>query len=204
MRDIKIVLDNVGKRFGDKVLFENISAGFNAGQCLAVTGKNGSGKSTLLKIVAGLVRPSAGQVRFGGKELSVSERLACTGLVSPDMAMYVALTGVENILFWTKVSGVACAAADAAAFCCQAGLGSAGGDLVQTYSTGMRQRLKLAVLTAISPPVWLLDEPSSNLDAGGKAFVRELIETAIRKKVAVLLATNELEEAGYASGKIEL
>lgn len=204
---MEIYLENIGKRFGGRILFENINVRFRAGQCLAVTGRNGSGKSTLLKIVAGLLRPSAGQVRFldtQGAVLSKEQQLACIGMVAPDMAMYTALTGIENILFWTKVRGVSCTPAEAEVFCQEAGLGRAGLAPVQTYSTGMRQRLKLAVGKSLEPCVWLLDEPSSNLDTDGKAYVQELMAEALRNQAVILLATNEPEEARYATDKIEL
>ena len=209
MEEIQIVVENVGKHFGGRWLFEHISAGISAGQCLAITGHNGSGKSTLLKIVAGLIRPSQGRVQFfcnsSGRELDLNERLGCIGLVAPDMTMYTALTGIENILFWTKVRGIVCSPDEATAFCQQTGLArSVARQQVQTYSTGMRQRLKLAVLIAINPAVWLLDEPSTNLDKDGKALVGEMVTAAVRRKAVVLLATNEPEEAGYASTTVEL
>lgn len=199
---IKVVLDNVGKKFGDRSLFSGITAEIVNGHCLVVTGCNGSGKSTLLKIIAGLARPSTGQIRFT-LDNSVTPRIGYSGLVSPDMAMYKTLTGIENITFWTKVRGVACSKSQAEELCSQVGIGGAGSEQVSTYSTGMSQRLKLAVIKAVNPPVWLLDEPSTNLDKGGKSMVKELIADAVRKNV-VIMATNEAEEALYATSKIEL
>ncbi|WP_425059904.1 Linearmycin resistance ATP-binding protein LnrL [Sporomusa carbonis] len=202
---IRIVIDNIGKSFGERLLFSNISAEVASRQCLAVTGCNGSGKSTLLKIIAGLVRPSTGRIGFTlDNTFSPKERINYTGFVSPDVAMYAALTGIENIIFWTKVRGVACSKSESEKLCCQVGLGRAGGDPVSTYSTGMRQRLKLAVIKAMNPPVWLLDEPSSNLDVSGRTIVKELIADAVGQNACVILATNEVEEALYANSKIEL
>ncbi len=201
----RIVIHNIGKRFGERLLFSNVCAEATSGQCLVVTGCNGSGKSTLLKIIAGLVRPSTGQVRLTLDNMpSPKEIFFYTGLVSPEVAMYAALTGIENIIFWTKVRGVPCSKSEAAYFCCQMGLGKGSCDLVATYSTGMRQRLKLAVIKAINPPIWLLDEPSSNLDGSGRSIVKELIADAVRQNIAVILATNESEEALYGKSTIEL
>ncbi len=207
VQNIQIFLDNISKQFANRILFANINAVVMPGQCLAVTGSNGSGKSTLLKIVAGLLRPNAGKVRFldeKGTKLNKAQQMACIGMVSPDMAMYAAMTGVENILFWTKMRGMSYTKAEAEALCREAGLGGAECEQVQTYSTGMRQRLKLAVGKSLQPRVWLLDEPSANLDVSGKAYVQELITEATKQKAVILLATNEPEEARYASNKIEL
>lgn len=203
--NMKIIIDDVGKRFGAKQLFAHVSAQVSGGQCLAVTGCNGSGKSTLLKIIAGLVRPSSGQIVFALDDGAVvAERMAYTGMVAPDVAMYAALTGIENIRFWTKLRGGLCSHAEAVSFCRQVGLGDAGNELAANYSTGMRQRLKLAVLQAVNPPVWLLDEPSSNLDAAGKGLVNRLIAAALSQNTLVVLATNEVEEAAYGTCSLTL
>ena len=201
----RIVVDNIGKSFGERLLFSNVFAEIASGQCLAVTGCNGSGKSTFLKIIAGLVRPTAGQVKLViDNRICPKERIHYIGIVSPEVSMYAALTGVENIIFWTKMRGVPCSKAEAENFCRQMGLGKSGWDLVATYSTGMRQRLKLAVIKAVNPPVWLLDEPSSNLDDSGRELVKELIFAAVSQKVAVILATNESEEALYGKSTVTL
>lgn len=203
--NIRILIDNVSKSFGEKLLFSNICAEGTSGQCLVVAGCNGSGKSTFLKIIAGLVRPTTGQVRLTVDNLpSQKERKYYTGFVTPEASMYGALTGTENIIFWTKMRGVLCSEPEAEQLCYQMGLGNAGCDLVSTYSTGMKQRLKLAVIKAVNPPVWLLDEPSSNLDGSGKDIVQELIFDACRKKCSVILATNEAEEALYGKITIKL
>lgn len=203
--DIRIVVDNIGKSFGEKRLFSNVFAEIAGGQCLTVTGCNGSGKSTFLKIIAGLVRPTAGQVKLIlDNRLCPKERIYYMGLVAPEVSMYLALTGIENIIFWTKMRGISCSKVEAENFCQQMGLGKSGCDLVSTYSTGMRQRLKLAVIKAVNPPIWLLDEPSSNLDDGGKELVKELIFAAVAQKAAVMLATNESEEAMYGKSTITL
>jgi len=203
--EIRIVVDNIGKSFGEELLFSNVFAEIVSGQCLTVTGCNGSGKSTFLKIIAGLVRPSSGQVKLMlDNRLSPNERIHYMGLVSPEVSMYAALTGIENIIFWTKMRGVACSAAEAEKVCQQMGLGKNACDLVATYSTGMRQRLKLAVIQAVHPPIWLLDEPSSNLDGNGRELVKELIFAANRQNAAVILATNESGEALYGKSTIKL
>ena len=203
--EIQIVVDNIGKRFGERLLFSNVFAEIAGGQCLTITGCNGSGKSTFLKIIAGLVRPTAGQVKLVlDNSPCPKERIHYMGLVSPEMSMYAALTGVENIIFWTKMRGVACSKAEAENLCHQMGLGKFGCDLVATYSTGMRQRLKLAVIKAVNPPIWLLDEPSSNLDDSGRELVKELIFAAVGQQAAVILATNESEEALYGKSTVTL
>lgn len=204
-KTMRVLLENISKSFEGKLLFDNINAELIAGQCLAVTGCNGSGKSTLLKIVAGLVRPSTGKVSCNWPDLAeYQDYQHFTGLISPEAAMYSALTGIENILFWTKVRGMICNEVQASEWCRYVGLAGSDREAVQVYSTGMRQRLKLAVMLAINPRVWLLDEPTANLDDNGRDLVEKIIDRAVCNGSAVMLATNESREVGYASCKISL
>ncbi|MBP2628493.1 MAG: heme exporter protein CcmA [Firmicutes bacterium] len=188
------------------MLFERLNLLVNSGQCLAVTGANGSGKSTLLKMIAGLVHPTTGTIHVlgDGRQLDIEERIACIGLVSPEIVFFADMTGVENILFLTRVRGLTCSLEQVEEFCQIVGLVVYKDNLVHTYSTGMRQRLKFAVMLALQPLLWLLDEPSSNLDADGKILVAKMIDNALTERKTVIIATNEPWEVEYADYKIEL
>jgi len=201
-----VELTGITKKYGRRQLFSNITQRIGSGECLAVTGRNGSGKSTLLKIIAGVTRPSAGTVKvyIDGREIAAHERIACFGMVSPEISLYSAMTGYENLQFIAKACGVKITSERALECFHTVGLTGRCDDMVSTYSTGMRQRLKFAILAALNPPVWLLDEPSSNLDEGGKKIVAKLVTDALSQQAAVFIATNESEEADYAGQKIAL
>ncbi|MEG6584469.1 ABC transporter ATP-binding protein [Dendrosporobacter sp. 1207_IL3150] len=201
---MKIVLANISKRFGSRLLFENINIELHSGQCLAITGDNGTGKSTLLKIISGLTRPATGSIAIHYNNLSNINNRPKFGLVSPDMAMYKALTAIENITFWSKLLGLSITESQAKELCGTVGLAGSEYKQLSTYSTGMFQRLKLATIMAVNPLVWLLDEPSSNLDESGKQIVKDVINRAVNSNSAVFLATNEAKEAEYANFKIKL
>ena len=203
---VRIDLIGITKKYCNNFLFSQITASIEPGACLAVTGSNGSGKSTLLKVIAGLVRPTAGhvKVRTGERELSASEQAGCFGLVSPEIIFYNNMTGWENINFILRSAGVRYDPARQADCLRAVGLPGRCHQLVGAYSTGMRQRLKFAVLAALERPVWLLDEPSSNLDGTGKLLVKSLVMDALAKNTVVVIATNEAEEAAYAEQKIML
>jgi heme exporter protein A len=203
-----IVLEaiNIGKKYGLRPLFSGITFSVGSGDCLGITGSNGSGKTTLLKILAGLIRPGSGAVRVaaGGTLLDAEKKMACFGMVSPEMIMYNSLTGWENIVLLAGARGSYVSETEAAGFCDQVGLGVKGKELVKTYSTGMKQRLKFALLQAVDPPVWLLDEPSSNLDREGRKLVADLIAGALQRKTAIILATNDEAEVAYAHKTVAL
>ncbi len=203
---VAVKLVGITKYFGQRRLFENINASVRPGQCLVITGPNGSGKSTLLKVLAGLIRPDAGAVRLVtlNREIGREDWIGTIGLISPETVFYHSLTGIENIAFLTGIAGLAVPPKDSMECLRTVGLAGREYDRVETYSTGMRQRLKFALLLAIRPSVWLLDEPSSNLDATGRRLIANLISKALASQVSIIMATNEREEADYAASKIAL
>jgi heme exporter protein A len=205
-RDISVKLVDVSKSIGTRVLFTGINLVVNAGQCLVITGPNGSGKSTLLKIIAGLNQPTTGAIQIisNNKQFDAEERRACLGLISPEIILYADLTGRENILFFTRLRKIRCNEHQIEGYCQKVGLAIDKDQLVRTYSTGMRQRLKFALMLAMQPLLWLLDEPSSNLDADGKRLIAQMISNGLEQNAAIIIATNEPWEAEHADYKIEL
>ncbi|MBC8014925.1 MAG: ABC transporter ATP-binding protein [Sporomusaceae bacterium] len=203
---ISVELTDVGKHYSGKTLFQGVHITAKPGDCLVITGRNGAGKSTLLKIIAGLVRPSHGKVRLiaDGQELAEGDRFDCIGMVSPEIALYGAMSGYENLKFLAQVRGMNLGNEDLCRWLTLVGLEANQHERVGEYSTGMRQRLKFAVMLALQSPLWLLDEPSSNLDNEGKALVGELIRNALREQTTIIIATNESWEAEYATQKINL
>jgi len=203
---IYITGSSVTKNIGSRLLFANLSFSVQAGECLAITGANGSGKSTLLKLIAGTIHPSSGVIKFsdGSQVLDEEARTLCLGLVSPEMQMYEMLTGIENIRLLAEARGLKLSNAQAVDCCERMGLGVKSADLVKTYSTGMRQRLKIALLLAVDVPVWLLDEPSSNLDNTGRQIISGAIAAAVKEGRSIVLATNDEAEAVYAQRTIAL
>lgn len=204
--NVSVELVDISKKIGTRVLFEGLSNKVSPGECLAITGPNGSGKSTLLKMIAGLISATTGriEVRSGERKMDMEERLSYIGLISPEVIFYIDMTGVENILFFTRLRGLQ-PSADKIKECLEVvGLASYKDNLVYTYSTGMRQRLKFALLLLMEPGLWLFDEPSSNLDADGKKLVSEIIRKGLEDQATIVIATNEAWEAEYAGCKIEL
>ncbi len=177
-------LQSVSMAYGRRALFSQVDAEVSPGQCLAVTGTNGAGKSTLLRILAGLLRPEEGRVEFAGRR----------GYAAPDVQLYGELTGDENLAFFARLLGVSPHLnADLLA---EVGLPrSRGQDLVSAYSSGMRQRLKLAVSRLGDPPLLLWDEPTATLDAAGKGLADALLTRHKSRGGLAVVATNDEAEA---------
>ena len=177
-------LHDLTMAYGRRTLFSDLCAEVGPGQCLVVAGANGAGKSTLLQIVAGLTRPEAGSVEFDG----------ICGYAAPDVQLYGELTGTENLQFFARLRGLPLT--DTAALFKQVGLLPARGrDLVSAYSSGMRQRLKLAVSLLGDPPLLIWDEPTATLDSAGRALTSALLAESLAAGRIAVVATNDAEEA---------
>jgi len=152
-------------------VFRDLSFSLTEGQAMVVTGRNGAGKSSLLRMIAGLVRIAAGQLTLeGGRpDIPIGEQAHYLGHQD---AMKSSLTVGENLQFWSRFLGdgrpaePALEAVDLAALA----------DLPAAYlSAGQRRRLSIARLVAVPRPIWLLDEPTSSLDAPSQKRLAELM-----------------------------
>ncbi|HEX8834895.1 MAG TPA: ABC transporter ATP-binding protein [Abditibacteriaceae bacterium] len=193
---------DLGKRFGARVVFRRLSFGVPVGRAVAVVGSNGSGKSTLLKIVAGLVRASAGTVSWNG-EISGRELGSLCGLAAPDAPLYRELTALENLRFLAELRGSDSSEASLLAHLESWGLKTRANDFAGDLSSGLRMRLQLAAATLHRPPVLLLDEPSAHLDEAGRALLRGALARQ-RERGIVLVATNDQREVDLCDERIDV
>jgi heme exporter protein A len=198
-RVFRLQISELGKRFGSRVIFDRIDAEIRQGQVLVVTGPNGSGKSTFVAVVAGLLRPTRGTVRFfaGDRELSLEERRRSLGLVAPDLVLYPELTARENLELLTCLRGSRPEPGEVEQLLSRVGLQGREDDVLAEYSSGMRQRVKYAFALMSRPGLMLLDEPTANLDAAGAALVEAVIAEQ-RTRGVLILATNDPAETRYA------
>lgn len=195
-----LTTEALSKAFGKRVICKDADIRLATGESLAVVGPNGSGKSTFVRILAGLTRADSGKIihTLGDKAVEPREWHRHIGLVSPELALYEELTGFENLEFADRVGGWGKSPDDYAAVLDEVGLAGRGGDIVGTYSSGMKQRLKYAAAFLKDPALLLLDEPTANLDEEGIARVWASLE---RRTVALIIATNEPEEAERAQSR---
>jgi ABC-type multidrug transport system ATPase subunit len=193
----------LAKSFSGRPLFADVSFLLDRG-ILAIVGPNGSGKTTLVKILAGLLTPTHGSVRVEreGRPLSAEERRSAVGWSGPDLTFYSELTARENLEFFRKVAGFPTFFEDTQSSLAAVGLGEAGGP-VEHFSTGMKQRLRIAFALLLRPAVLLLDEPLSGLDTAGRRAVGGLVAAAAHAGPVVLTAT-DLDELPTTTRVIHL
>ena len=198
----RLVADRVSMRFGRRRLFDDFSVEVVPGEPLAVVGANGSGKSTLLRVFAGLTAPTGGAVRLevGGAAVRPEDVPRAVGFVAPALQLYGPLTARENLRFLASARRLADAERRIAAVLDWVGLGGREDDAVAAFSTGMRQRLRLATALLHDPPVLLLDEPGATLDEAGRSLMTSVIAT---QKI-VVVATNDPAEAALCPRRVTL
>lgn len=159
---------------GGRQVFAGLSFVLESGEALTVTGRNGAGKSSLLRLVVGLVRLAGGQIALegGDPEMSIAEQAHYLGHQD---ALKSSLSVAENLGFWAEfLSGMPRDIEDSLE---AVGL-SALADLPAAYlSAGQRRRLSIARLLAVPRPIWLLDEPTSTLDAAAQQRLAVLMRS---------------------------
>jgi heme ABC exporter ATP-binding subunit CcmA len=191
-----IRVEGLTRRFGRRWALRGVDLEIEAGAVVALLGANGTGKTTLLRVLATLLRPTAGTVMVLGNDV-VADADAIrrtTALMTPAGHVYDELTGRENLRFAARMCGddIDDTALDHALG--EVGLGDAGDITVHGYSTGMRKRLELARVGMRELDLVLLDEPFTSLDEPGVALVQDAIARWKATGTTILIASHRVEE----------
>jgi len=184
---MRLEASNLACDRGGRRVFEGVSFAVGSGRCLVVTGPNGAGKSTLLRLVAGFVRAASGTVTLegGAPETPLREQVHYFGHQD---ALKPALTLAETLGFWADMLGNGSARVEEAL--AAVGLDHLADVAAGTLSAGQRRRLGIARLVAIDRPIWLLDEPTTAIDAASEANLGRLIAAHLSGGGIVVAATH--------------
>ena len=200
-----IELNNIGKRFRYEWIFKNIIHSFESGKSYALLGPNGSGKSTLMKILSGHLTPSEGQITFlhNGKKIDGDDVYQHISYSAPYIDVIEEMTLTEIIAFHSKFKPLS--------------KGLTINDLIQLlnfknaadkeirfFSSGMKQRLKLALSICTESLTLLLDEPTTNLDAQGVVWYRDLMKQFSDKNRLVIVASNIEHDYDFCEEKLNI
>ena len=200
---MRLNAQSLGRRYGRQWIFRQLSHAFQPGTATAILGPNGAGKSTLLSILAGQLLPTEGQVAYSlaDKPLSVNEIPKYLAYCAPYLELPEDFTLLELLAFHTRLKPL------------RPGLSVAGlVDLmylqkarhqpVRTFSSGMKQRLKLGLALYAAAPLLLLDEPTTNLDAQGAAWYQEHVARVRDAGRLVIVSSNVPAEYAFCEAQV--
>lgn len=204
MSNLLINVENLGKRFNREWIFRDLTFDFKQGQTYAITGPNGSGKSTLLQILWGQMPPSKGTVSYylGRNEVPDDDIYRQVSVATPYMDLIEEFTLKEQLEFHFKTkpirTGYSVATVMQAMY-----LEEARDKFISNFSSGMKQRLKLALAFYTDTPALFLDEPGTNLDSQAFTWYQDNLKNSHGQKL-IFIASNQPDEYPVEAEKLDL
>jgi len=190
-----VEVSGVSRTFGRRRAVDGVDFSLDAGDCLALFGPNGAGKTTLMRLIAGLLKPTAGAVHVGGRSLrSDATARAQVGLISHQSMLYRALTPRENVEFAARLYGVPDVHGAATRALERMRIADRADAPVRALSRGLQQRVSIARAIVHEPRVVLLDEPYTGLDAAGGAALTDMLHLLRSSGAALVLVTHNVDE----------
>ena len=192
--NISITLNQIGRRFNREWIFKGIDYTFTQGETYAILGPNGSGKSTLLQVLNGSLTPSIGKINYftGYTEIEAEEIFNYLSLAAPYLELIEEFTLTEVIDFHFKFkpykNGI-----DTAGVIELLNMQSSKNKAIRYFSSGMKQRLKLALAFCADTPILMLDEPTSNLDMQGVDWYLNLVEQYAQNRLTIVCSNQQHE-----------
>ena len=198
---MKITLQNLSKRYNREWIFRHIEYEFIVGKKYAITGSNGSGKSTLLQVIAGSLMHNEGSVEMhNGQLLSNEQHYQHISIATPYLELIEEMTALEMLRFHSTFKQLILSAAEILQI---VNLQASANKQIRYYSSGMKQRLKLALAFFSKTPILLLDEPTTNLDEDGIALYHQLIKNYTTNKL-VIVCSNDKQEYSFCEEVLEV
>lgn len=201
---MRITFSDTGKRFNREWIFRNLSFEFLPGEKYAITGPNGSGKSTVLQVISGSMAPSEGKIQWHLKHEPVEEDnlFSYLAIAAPYLETIEELTATEFLSFHNKfkmyVNDMA-----VNEIIDIIGLKTAAHKQIRYFSSGMKQRIKLAQAIFSDVPLLLLDEPCTNLDSAGIELYHQLITKYAGDKT-VVVSSNDVQEYSFCKSILNI
>jgi len=205
MNNYSVSALDLNMTFGRRLIFNGINFNFEKNGIYGISGPNGSGKSTLVKIIAGLLSPSKGRIvhKNADREIIPEKLHNYIGFVSPYLVLYEEFSAWENLIYYAKIRGILLDRVIVSDLLNRFLLYNRRDDLIKTYSSGMKQRIKFVFALIHKPQLIILDEPTSNLDEDGKRNAYDIIRKEAKKNI-VIIASNEQADLDLCNEILDL
>jgi heme exporter protein A len=196
--------EKLTQKFNNRRVWRDIALSVKNGETLGITGNNGSGKTTLLRALAGLLTPTSGTITcvVDGNNIPNDEIVRYVGFVAPYLTLYEEFTPLELMHFLAQMRGDTFSSTRADELLQQFQLTERRNEAMRSFSSGMKQRCKYLCALQHKPPLLILDEPMTNLDATGIETVEEAIKAHQTSHGALLIATNDARDLGLCSSTL--
>ena len=201
---MKISLSDAGKRFNRDWIFRHLTFNFESTHSYAITGPNGSGKSTLLQLLAGAIDPSEGKVEWNANGIKIEEGKIYQqiSICAPYLELVEEMTAIEFLQFHNRFKPFLQHISNEDILSI-IGLKQAANRQIRYYSSGMKQRIKLAQGIFSETPLVLLDEPCTNLDETGYQLYYSLLNDYCRNRL-VIVSSNDKAEYSFCKEIINI
>jgi ABC-2 type transport system ATP-binding protein len=203
-----IEINNLCKRYGEFVAVDNISLRVEPGEIFGFLGVNGAGKTTTLKMLAGVLKPTSGEIRLGDIDMSSdpSRAKSITGYIPDRPYLYNKLTGREFLYFAADLYRVDRSLVDRRidTLLDEYGLLDWQDELIESYSHGMKQRLATCAGLIHNPRVLIVDEPMVGLDPHGAKLLKSQFKKYAAEGMSILLSTHSLNVAEEVANRMAI
>jgi ABC-2 type transport system ATP-binding protein len=208
MTESAIDVKNLTKRYGELLAVDGVSFDVARGEIFGLLGPNGAGKTTTIRMLTGLTKPTSGTAIVAGRDcvresLAVKQRI---GVVSEVSNLYNEMSAWDNLMFIGELYGVdkSTRSARAKELLEAFQLFERRQDRLDTYSKGMKRRVRIAAALVHNPEVLFLDEPTSGLDVQSSRLIRLIVRELNRKGTTVFLTTHYIEEADQLCNRVAI
>ncbi|HKP32235.1 MAG TPA: ATP-binding cassette domain-containing protein [Chitinophagaceae bacterium] len=201
---MKISLTDAGKRFNRDWIFRHLNFTFENSRSYAIIGPNGSGKSTLLQLIAGSLDITEGKIHWAINNESIEDSnvFRSVSISAPYLEVIEEMTAIEFLNFHKQFKPFL-QNINTATIIEEIGLSSSKNKQIRYYSSGMKQRIKLAQAIFSDTPVVLLDEPCTNLDENGYQLYYSLVDKFCKKRL-LIVSSNEEKEIVFCQEKLDI